>query len=195
MNPKKIFIITLVFNFLLPSLLFCASQEKVYSLSELTNKSDFIVHGKVVSIKCYMDSYGAIMSDIKIIVYEDMRMKLNSNDEINFTLMGGTLGNIRSICSHTPIFKVDQEIIIFLQKRLDNLKLPNAFHITGFEQGKFNVVNDENNSRKILRDESMSPQLSINTSRGAKLFNNKVPLPYLDFISALESLILSDGGN
>lgn len=164
------------------------TQDKEYSLNELAGSSNAIVLGKVTKINSWVGGNGRIYSDVKFHVSKVYKGKMKQNQELNFSLLGGSMGNRRTTVFEFPHFTADVESILFLRSINDNYDVTNALVTIGGAQGKFDII-EKNNIRNVSRDELMSATLIVKNGSEYKKINNKETVLQSEFVSQLESLI------
>lgn len=189
MKHNNIFLSIILCFFLLNAKDYLFSQDKLYTIDDLVSSSNFIVLGKVTSISNYEGGNGRIYSDIKFQVSKVYKGKIQTDQELNFTFMGGELGKRRTTVLEYPHFTKNNESILFLNQINDNKKAQNAFLITGLIQGKFDILSEDGNDKKICRDKFMSLQMNIHTGNEIKTLDNNRTVLLSEFVKQLELLI------
>lgn len=164
------------------------AQDKEYTLNELVSSSKCIVLGKVTKINSWVGGNGRIYSDIKFHVSTVYKGKIKQKQELNFSLLGGSIGSRRTTVFELPHFTENVESILFLRSIDDNYDVTNALVTIGGAQGKFDIM-EKDNIRSICRDKFMSATISIQNGNEYKKVNNKQAVLLSEFVSQLESLI------
>jgi hypothetical protein len=127
-----------------------ASVLRLLQLEEMTQISDQIVLGRVIDVHAGRDKVrGRIRTRVTLDVERVLRGSIEG-ETISFDLPGGFVSGepLQQVVPGVPKFVVGEEAIIFL--RLD----PTLFcPVTGWIQGKFNVITEKGTGRRIVLDE------------------------------------------
>jgi hypothetical protein len=103
--------LTLLLFFYQPNIF---SQNNVYTIAELVSNSKCIVLGKVTKVTPWVGADGRIHSDVKFQISKVYKGNLKQKRELNFSLLGGTLGGRRTTVLEYPHFTENVESILFL---------------------------------------------------------------------------------
>jgi len=126
-----------------------ASVLRFLPLEEMTEISDLIVLGKVVDVHSGRDEVrNRIRTRVTVDVERVLRGSIEGNT-ISFDLPGGLVPGeqLQQVIPGVPKFAAGEEAIMFL--RLD----PSLFcPVTGWIQGKFSVVTEEDTGRRLVLD-------------------------------------------
>lgn len=177
---KKIVLIILLF-----SLSTAYSQNQPLSMNDLVNYSQFIVKAKLTKMVSYIGANNRIYSDIKYIVSKVYKGKIKTGEEVNFTFMGGSIGNRKTMVLESPVFETDIESILFL----NYIQNTDSYYIYNLADGKYDIKNNSDNREIILRDLHSSHPLIINTTSGNKIIDNRNSIYLDDFQYNLKNLI------
>ncbi len=114
------------------------------SLEELVERSDTIVAGEV------LDTRSAWTADRReifttVTLRPDRRFKGSERSLIRFRIPGGTVGNTRLMVTHSPVFAVGEQALVFLAGASG--RLPS---VVGGEAGKRHVQVGEDGAETIL---------------------------------------------
>lgn len=113
-------------------------------LATMTAKSEKIVQGKV-SAMTFEKVEGRIYTYITLSVHETLKGK--HDKDVTFRIMGGRVGDLVTIVHGTPSFEMDEEVLVFLERPLEDKPLV----VTGMVQGKFHVtVGPDQSSRYVV---------------------------------------------
>ena len=139
LKKKRFFLISIlgIMFFVLP---LSASGVLKKSVKELTVSAEEIIKGKVKEINSQWDDKKTLIySQITIEVKEIIKGE-SEREEIVIKQLGGSIDNIRLKIAGMPLFKEEEEVILFLNKHKKQLK---KFYVTGLCQGKFAVKNEK----------------------------------------------------
>jgi hypothetical protein len=123
-----------------------ATQFVPLSIEALTQKSDLILQGTVLSKTTQRDSTGQIYTKVELAVAEVWKGSVSSN---RFTILqgGGTLGEQTTVITGQAKFEIGEEVVAFL------VVTPNGNGvILGLSQGKFRVWQDKSTGEKYSRN-------------------------------------------
>lgn len=109
-----------------------AATVPALSVEELTDASDSIVVGEVVSVEAQL-SKGYVVTTIFVAV-EDV-WKGEVIDMLRIRQRGGRVGNLATAVPGMPDFAVGERALLFLESRRSG-----RFVVTGLAQGKFAIV-------------------------------------------------------
>jgi len=116
------------------------------SVNELTDRADVIVHGKVQSKTCLLDSAGRIYTSVQLEVLDVWKGSV-SGQPFTISLAGGTLGDKRVVVSGQADYLPGEEVVAFLRlnQRAEGVTI-------GLSQGKFEVRVDARTGEKLVRN-------------------------------------------
>ena len=114
------------------------------SLGELVERSDTIVAGEVLDMR---SAWTADRREIftTVTLRPDRRFKGRGQSLIRFRIPGGTVGDTRLIVTHTPVFAVGEQALVFLTG--ESGRLP---RVVGGEAGKRHIRVGEDREEAIL---------------------------------------------
>lgn len=141
-----------------------------FSIEELRERSDLILHGTVTNKVCARDEAGNIVTRAQLIVAEVLKGKLATNV---FTLIysGGTIGNVREESSIQIAYENGEEVVAFLRlnQRGEGVTL-------GLVQGKFHVWKDPQTGEALANNLFHgAPETSTAPSAQARTANATAP--------------------
>lgn len=114
-----------------------------FSTADLTRRADNIVIGKVVEKhSAWNDDLTRIYTYATIEVERDI--KGNSSKEITIREIGGIVGDIGQKIIGSAEYNVNENVVIFLKKDDEN------FRTIGMMQGKFNIIEEANGTKKVV---------------------------------------------
>ena len=130
-------------------LLFCPlsySQESELSLQDLCAKSSDIIITKIINKNSFKDkSHNRIYTDVELQVINPIKGN---------TKAGETIKMITTFAVGFPNFPIEEETLLFLQKR------EKGYSIVAASEGKYNIYTDKNTgSKKIVREQINIPLL------------------------------------
>ena len=113
-----------------------ATQVLYLTIEQLGSKSAIVVRGEVVSTQSYWnDQRTKIFTETTVTV--DQTYKGNTGATVQILQLGGTVGNVRVTAHGALQWTAGEEVVLFLEPYADG-----KFQVSGFSQGKFNVVRD-----------------------------------------------------
>ncbi len=135
-----------VILFLLTGLCFSAfSQNSTSEIGKLTEGADIIVVGKVINKNSeWNEDKTRIFTNVTIQVDEYLKGS-SGNNQVTVTHQGGEVGTVGELYSHTPGFKSDEEVLLFIKKDSKD----NTFKVFKGESGKITILKDPNTGEKI----------------------------------------------
>jgi len=105
-------------------------------LPEIVETADRVVHARVLDRRSYWDEARTqIFTDTDFEVLD--QAKGDGPRFLTITLLGGTVGIIDMIVPGTPVFDIDEEVVLFTEPRPDGRK-----HLVGLSQGVMRIVHD-----------------------------------------------------
>jgi hypothetical protein len=123
---------------------FVFPQQHASVVQKLSKDADLILTGKVTAKKSHWDAGKTkILTQVNIRVDEYLKAENNQKD-IYVTHLGGEVGEVGELYSHTPTFKQDEEVLLFLKKDGQN-----NYKVLNGEDGKLTVHNDERTGEKV----------------------------------------------
>lgn len=133
-------LILFVFN---PGFIF--SQSLSADIKSLAQNADVIVTGKVID-------QNSVWSKARTMILTHVTVRVDdlikgSAGQTNITIIhpGGEIDNIGEYYSHIPVFKVNEEVLLFLKKDQGI----NSYKVLEGESGKLKLYNDPVNGEKI----------------------------------------------
>ena len=114
------------------------------TLSELVERSDTIVAGEVLDMR---SAWTADRREIftTVTLRPDRRLKGGERSLIRFRIPGGTVGDTRLMVTHSPVFAVGEQALVFLTG--DSGRLP---RVVAGEAGKRHIRVGEDGEQTIL---------------------------------------------
>lgn len=143
-NFKSLFIILIIVlssQSFFSQILVDKNNEK--QVKHLTQSSDLIIVGKVVSKKSFWnDDKSRIFTNVSIEAKEYLKGKSSPN--VTIKVPGGEIGEIGELYTHMPKFDDNEEMILFTKRNKKNQLI-----VTGGELGKIRLIKDEKTGKKF----------------------------------------------
>ncbi len=119
-------------------------QQLKSEIEKLSKDADVILTGKVKDQKSeWNNDQTKILTKVKINVDEYLKSDINQQ-EITVTHLGGEVGEVGELYSHTPKFTGNEDVLLFLKKdKQDNYKV-----LYG-EEGKLTLYEDKLTGEKV----------------------------------------------
>ncbi|MFC1562078.1 hypothetical protein ACFL4Q_03685 [candidate division KSB1 bacterium] len=151
------------------------------SLEELCQISSDIVKMEVMTTKSYWNSTQTrIFTDVGIRILEKYKGGLNINDEITFSLIGGTVDDIRTFVVGQPGYYPGERALMFFS-RVELGDGGENFVISGLSQGKFKIIKDEKNNEDVVIREQIGIPLKLRKEGQTIQLTDEVAFPLNDF--------------
>lgn len=155
------------------------------NITSLASQSDLIIRGTVTGCTSSFKEKGRIYSNIKFKVKDHYKGQINKGEEIDFTFLGGTVGNITMFSPEYPQFHLNEESVLFLKK---NPSSKNSYYVNELREGKFNIYSDTNGDQMIIRDQFEENELEFSLNNKVLRLSNKKSVPLSSFINYLKSI-------
>jgi len=150
-----------------------------FSIEQLTQRSEVILHGKVLSKNCLRDSAGRIYTRLEVAVSEVWKGEAGRNPFI-IVHGGGMLGEETVAVSDQVNYSVGEEVVAFLR-----LNDRNEGVTLSLSQGKFRVAADPQTGQKFVASPfhgaSPRPQNATFTPLNDKAAARPAVLQFPDF--------------
>ena len=115
------------------------------SLRELTRMADVIVIGEVVHTQSEWNaSRTVIWTRIQVGIEEGLKGSAKG-ERLNFSQMGGQIGDIAASVGGTPSFREGERVLLFLSTRADK-----SLGIVGIFHGKFTIEPSKSSDNKLV---------------------------------------------
>jgi hypothetical protein len=122
-----------------------ATQVLYRSPQQMGAESSLVVRGEVTSVRSYWnESHTKILTETSISVGDTY--KGASGRTINVVQLGGVVGHVRVNVHGSLSWSPGEEVLLFLEPFAGN-----AWQVSGFFQGKYNIVRDENGSAFVKK--------------------------------------------
>ena len=114
------------------------------SLDELVERSDTIVSGEVLDVRsAWTADRGQIFTAVTL--RPDRRFKGGGQGPVRFRIPGGTVGDVRLMVTHSPVFAIGEKALVFLTE--DGGRLP---RVVGGEAGRRHIRIGEDGEEVLL---------------------------------------------
>ena len=148
----------------------------------LATSAEVIAHGRVTALspQWASDRHG-IDTVVTLLVTQYLKGDLGA--QITFRVPGGTIGRLRSVRVGAPVFRVDEEIVVFL-----GAAGPAVPRIVGFNQGIFRVTTDEISGARVVT----SPLLAGDVTRPTPIVRGdpaRKPVPLDQFEARVRAVL------
>jgi hypothetical protein len=122
-----------------------ATQVRYKSVEQLGSESSDVVRGQVSSIRSY---WNADRSKIftETIITVDESYKGSESGVVRLVQLGGEVDGVRVTVHGALKWREGEEVIVFLEPYRDD-----AFHVSGFCQGKFGIERDTNTGEVFVK--------------------------------------------
>lgn len=123
------------------------SQEVELTLSQLAQRSEVVVIGKVTSVQSNWNSARTkIVTSVNITIAEQFK---GSPGQTSLTIvtLGGEVNGVGESYSHMPKFKRDEQVAVFATRDRSG-----QYRVTGGDQGKFTIKQDADSDIKLVGD-------------------------------------------
>lgn len=133
--------VTLIFALSLNSF----AQKESVKIKKLTQGADIILTGKVTHKKAEWNFDKTRIYTRTTLKVDEYLKGSDSENTVEVICLGGEIGEIGEIYSHTPSFENNEEVLVFLEKD----KKSNHYKIMNGLDGKMQIINNENKNSKV----------------------------------------------
>lgn len=181
---KKLFIIFSVFVFVnILSANSYSLKEAFIPVSDVAKSSSEIVVAKCTSsVAKFDEKTGFVYTYTTFKVSNSLKNSITS-DEIQFRIIGGQDGDIRTDVQGLPKFDVNQEMVLFLDAKNRN----GYYRLSSFANGIYKIKTDEKTGEKYV--DNPPPEMLSSSSSNLKQEQNVSSMPLDDFISNIKEKI------
>ena len=186
MNSKKA-IFFLIFAMVMAAP--CFSFMCKVSTEELEAGADLIAVGNVVGKECRWDEGGKwIYTYVTLAV--DEYVKGQGEGEVVIRYLGGEVGEKGLRVGHMPSFSEGEEVFVFLREiktlgTLDNITGGKVYGVSGFEQGKYEILTNEA-GEKFIRNNSLYQGVDALGITDREVLST---VPLSEFISGIRAIM------
>jgi hypothetical protein len=112
---------------------------------QLGQQSSLVIQGKVTGVRSYWnDKRTKIYTETTVQV--DQTYKGTNPGTVRVLQLGGIVGKVKVAVAGALQWKMDEEVVLFLEQATAD-----AYQVSGFSQGKFNVERDPETGQAFLR--------------------------------------------
>ena len=163
----------LLVNSIILVLFFCLTSNATIvlkiPLKQLFEKSESIIHGKVIGMSPYINSKNnRVYSKIKVTVFS--WLKGDGSNSITITKFGGELNNIKSTLPGDAQFEEGEEVVLAIRNVNSN------FYLTALSQSKFTISTDINTNIKTATRNINGSTVVHKDNNGNVISINKNPV-------------------
>jgi hypothetical protein len=121
------------------------AQNHISEIKSLAEGSDIIVIGKVTNQNsAWNEDKSRIFTHVTIKVDEYLKGN-TGNSQITVSHLGGEIGEVGELYSHTPGFVNNEEVLLFVKKDTRD----NTFKIFQGENGKMTILHDKDTGERM----------------------------------------------
>ena len=121
-----------------------ATQVLHRSVEELGRQSTLVVRGKVAGVHSFWNAKRTkVFTETEITV--DQSYKGAQPAAIRILQLGGVVDNVKVNVAGALQWRAGEEVLVFLEPYTDG-----AFQVSGFSQGKFNIVRDRRTNQPYI---------------------------------------------
>ena len=122
-----------------------SAQLQKLNLQELTNQAEVVAVGKVSAMRSeWNQDKTRIYTKVTVSVGQYIKGE-RSEKTLTITHLGGEVGGVGELYTHTPRFFMDEEVLVFAKKdKQENLR------ITGGADGKLKIAKNEQTGKKMI---------------------------------------------
>ena len=121
------------------------TQTKTVSLDELTQSSDVIAVGQVKNMTSEWDETGTrIRTKVQVSV-DQLVAGTNPGSTLTLYVPGGEVGTVGEFYSHMPVFKREEQVVVFATQDKQH-----HYRVSAGVQGKFTVQKDQTTGKPIV---------------------------------------------
>jgi hypothetical protein len=122
-----------------------ATQIVYRTPKQMGEQSSLVVHGKVASVRSFWNEKRTKIFT-ETFVQVDETYKGANPGTVRIIQLGGTVGKIKVTVAGALQWQPGEEVLLFLEEAT-----PDAYHVSGFSQGKFNVERDPVTGEAFVR--------------------------------------------
>jgi hypothetical protein len=121
-----------------------ATQVVSKSATQLGSESASVVSGKVPGVRSFWnEKHTKIYTEVVVAV--DETYKGTSKRTVRLLQLGGTVEPVKMTVHGALQWRVEEEVLLFLEPYQD------AYHVSGFSQGKFPIERDKRTGEPFIR--------------------------------------------
>ena len=145
--------------------LVCLASAPAYGLianlseDDMVAQSDYIVTGTVEAVDSSWEKMGSrqrIVTDVTIQVVSSVKGHLNKNGVISLRVLGGRVGSIISRASDLPMFKKDEQVLLYLTYSDEA-----GYVVLAGARGKYEILTESDTGEKYVVGGSVPAQVAL----------------------------------
>ncbi len=122
------------------------AQQKQKALDELARESDVVAIGRVTSLHSEWDEARTrIYTRVSFSVDEFVKEGAERSNVVTILTPGGEVGDVGELYTHVPVFKKNEEVVVFLRTVERGL-----YRVAAGMQGKYNIDRDPATGEKVV---------------------------------------------
>lgn len=126
-----------------------ATQVIYKSPQQLGEESALVVQGRVASVRSFWNPQKTKIFT-ETIVAVDETFKGAPSRTVSLLQLGGEVNGVRTNVHGALRWRVDEEVVLFLEPYVEG-----NYHVSGFSQGKYNVVRDPQTGEPFIRQAAL----------------------------------------
>ncbi len=120
-------------------------QAKPVTLEELTRNSEVVAVGQVKNMTSEWDETGTRIRTKVFLSVDQYVVGSGSGNSLTLYVPGGEVGTVGEIYSHMPVFKRDEQVMVFAAQ--DKM---HHYRVSAGEQGKFSIQKDPTTGKLMV---------------------------------------------
>jgi hypothetical protein len=126
-----------------------ATQVIYRSPQQLGQQSSLVVRGRVTEVRSFWNAkHTKIFTETEIAV--DQSYKGDPPSAIRLLQLGGVVDNVKVTVAGALQWRADEEVLVFVEPYTNG-----AYQVSGFSQGKFNIVRDSRTNQPYIERPSL----------------------------------------
>lgn len=121
-------------------------QQKQKALEEEAREADVVAIGRVTALKSEWDEGKTrIYTRVTFAVDEYLKEGAERSKAVTILTPGGEVGDVGELYTHAPVFKQNEEVVVFLRSADHGV-----YRVASGTQGKFNIEADPVSGERIV---------------------------------------------
>ncbi len=120
-------------------------QSKPVTLEDLARTSDVVAVGQVSNMASEWDETGTRIRTMVTLSVDQFVVGSGSGNTLTLYVPGGEVGTVGEIYSHMPVFKRDEQVMVFAAQ--DKL---HHYRVSAGDQGKFTIQKDPTTGKAMV---------------------------------------------
>ena len=131
------------------------------TLENLCIQSSDIIIAEVMEIKYIPVNNGfRVYTLVTFNIKESIKGSIQPGEVINIRFLGGKYNGLTTQVSETPLFELEETSLLFLNRK--QYKDKEILYIVGRDQGKYEVINDQNTGKEFVYRKNVPKKLRKN---------------------------------